>query len=71
MNKEMMKIMKLIDKTGYKIEFIKDLDTPYSMRDDEDNMRLKGFDIRISSKFIDKDENDPALEIINTTRMIK
>ena len=53
MNEEIMKIMKLLNKTGYKIELIKDLDTPYSMRDDEDNMRVKGFDIRISRKFTD------------------
>ena len=53
MNEEMKRLIEVLNNAGYEIESIKDLDTPYSMRDN--GFRMKGLDIRISRKIKDEE----------------
>jgi hypothetical protein len=67
MNEEMKRLIDLLNKDGYKVEFIKDLDTPYSMRDAQGD-RVRGYDVRISKTTKEgerKSEQEIMAAIIN------
>jgi hypothetical protein len=54
MNDEMKRLIEVLNEAGYTVEAIKDLDTPYSMRD-TNGERMKGFDIRCSKHVKDEE----------------
>jgi len=54
MNEDMKKLIETLNSLGYKVESIKDLDTPYSMKD-SGGYRVKGFDIRISQQITNEE----------------